>query len=95
LPQLRLQDVEIDLLGNEFGGALFARTPAPLVVALGGHYHDLQISPPPLDFAQEHEPVHPRHVDVGENDDQPRPDPVGKLVERRFGRGDQMQDVGA
>src|SRR5215471_911844 len=95
LSQLRLQEIEIDRLGDEFRGAVCARPPAALVVAVGGHHHDGYVGAQCLDFTQEREPVHAGHVDVGQDDDQLRPDPVGEFAERLLGRDGEMQDIGA
>ena len=59
LPQLLLQQIEIDRLGEELGGAAFARHPAALIVAIGGHHHDRQIGAALLDLGQQLSPSMP------------------------------------
>ena len=74
-PQLLLQPIDIDRLGEELGGPQFAGSAAPLVVTVGGYDHHRELGEPLLDLARQVQPVHPRHVDVRQNDDQLRLDP--------------------
>ena len=74
------QPIEIDRLGDELGGAVFIGMPPTLIVAVGRHHHDRQIGPAPLDLAQQRQPVHSGHVDVGQDDDQLRLDLAGQLI---------------
>ena len=48
-----------------------------------------------LDLAQQGQPVHAGHVDVGQDDDQLRLDPLGELVQRLLARAGEMQHIGA
>ena len=84
--KLLLQQVEIDRLGDELGGAELARLAAALVVAIGRHHDHRQVGVPLLDLAQQRQPVHAGHVDVGQDDDQLGPDAVAELVQRLLGR---------
>jgi len=67
-------------------------TPA-LVVAIGGDHHDRDLRPHFLDLAQQAEAVHAGHVDVGQDDNRPRPDAVGQHLQRLLGRGHEVQRV--
>ena len=93
--KLSLQEIEIDRLGDELGGAILASQPPPLIVAIGGHHQYGQIGPPRLDLAQQLQSVHDRHVYVRQDHDQRRLDARGKLVEGFLTRVGEMQDVGA
>jgi hypothetical protein len=101
LPQTALQQVEVDRLGDELGGALFARDTSTHVVDISSHYHDWYVRPPALDVAEWCEPVHAGHVDIGQDHDQLRlgalrkRQPLGslsarprKLAGRTLARGD-------
>ena len=48
-----------------------------------------------LDLAQQGQPVHAGHVDVGQDHDQLRLDPAGELVQRLLARAGEMQHIGA
>ena len=48
-----------------------------------------------LDLAQQGQPVHAGHVDVGQDDDQLRLDPLGELVQRLLARAGEVQHIGA
>jgi hypothetical protein len=41
---------------------------AILLVAISGHHHDRQIRPPLFDLAQQRQPIHAGHVDVGQDE---------------------------
>ena len=56
--------------------------PPPLVVAIGGHHHHRQIGVSHLDLAKQRQPVHSRHVDVGQDHDQLRLDAAHQPVQR-------------
>jgi hypothetical protein len=47
----------------------------------------------PRDLVQQRQPVHPRHVSVGQNDDEFRPDVAGEFLER-LARGGEVQHMG-
>jgi hypothetical protein len=95
LAQLLLQPIEIDRLGEELESAKFAGAALALVVAIGGHHHDRQVRPLPLDLAQKFEPIHARHVDVREQYDQLRLYLPGKLVEGLFCRAREAHHIDA
>jgi hypothetical protein len=57
-PQLRLQLVEVDRLGDELRRAVFGGAAAALVVTVGGHHHHRQARPAPFDLLQQLQPVH-------------------------------------
>ena len=65
-PQLRLQVVEIDRLGDEIESAQFRGMASSLFVTIGGHHQDGQIRATLLDLAEQLQAVHARHVDVRE-----------------------------
>src|SRR5579864_3739115 len=52
LAKLRLEGVEIDRLGEELGRTEVIGTAPPLVVAIGGHHHHLQVREALLDLSQ-------------------------------------------
>ena len=93
--KLSLQEIEIDRLGDELGGAILAGQPPPLIVAIGGHHQYGQIGPPRFDLAQQLQSVHDRHVYVRQDDDQRQLDACGKLVECFPTGVGEMQDIGA
>src|SRR6266446_6825332 len=95
LAQLLLEQIEIDRLADEPRSAKFAGASPPLVVAIGGHHHDLEIREPLLDLAQQLQAVHPRHVNVRENRDQCGLDLASEAIQRLSARGGEMHDVGA
>ena len=53
LAQALLEEIEVDRLGEEIGGADFGGAAAPFVVAVGGHHHHRQLGPPRPDLAQQ------------------------------------------
>jgi len=65
--KLRLQVVEIDRFGDEIESAESTGMASSLVVAVGGHHQDRQIRATLLDFAEQLQAVHARHVYVREN----------------------------
>jgi hypothetical protein len=90
LLQLGFQQIEIDRLGDEFHGAVFGGAATALVVAIGGHHHHGQFGAPLLEDAQQFEPVHARHVDIRQDDDELRLDLAGEAIERLLARGREM-----
>ena len=45
LAQPLLQEIEVDRLGDEFGGSVFGGATAPFLVAIGGQHHHRQVGP--------------------------------------------------
>src|SRR5258708_4037300 len=90
-----LQELEVDRLGDEIRRTARVGHAAPFVVAIGGHHHDRQLWPALLDLAQQSEPVHSGHVDVGQDDDQLRPNALAQHAERSLARAREMQHVEA
>ena len=68
---------------------------APFIVAIRGHHHDRESGEPLFDLAQQLQPIHPWHVDVREDDDQGRLDPVGQLLQRRLSRPGEVHHISA
>src|SRR5208337_1961099 len=95
LAQPGLQQIEIDRLGDKLGSAELAGPAPPFVIAIGGHHDDRQLGVQSLDFAEQCQAVHARHVDVREDDDQLRLDLAGEPFERRLARGNEVQHIGA
>jgi hypothetical protein len=52
----------IDRLGDELASAEFSGTAPSLIVAVRSHQHNRQIGATLLDFAEQFQPVHARHV---------------------------------
>ena|ERR1051326_3997601 len=65
-----LQHLEIHRLRDELRGSVLIRTASSFIAAVSRHHHDRQFWPAPLDFAQQRQTVHSRHVDVGQDDNQ-------------------------
>jgi hypothetical protein len=95
LPQLLLEQVEIDRLGHELECPEIAGAAPPLVIAIGGHHHHRQIGEPLFDLAQQLQTVHSRHVDVRQDDDQLRFDPFMQQTQRLFARAGEVHHIGA
>jgi len=93
LLELLLQAVEIDWLGNEVGGAITVGHAAALLIAIGRHHHHPKLRPTPFDFVQERQPVHAGHVDVGQDDDEFRPNAIAQPGECVLARAGKMQHV--
>src|SRR5262249_10736010 len=49
----------------------------------------------PLDLAEQRQPIHAGHVDVGQDDDQLRPDAVAQHGQRRLAGAGEMQHIEA
>src|ERR1051325_9556525 len=94
LAQLAFKKIKIDRRGDELGGAILAHALPPLLVAIGGDHHHRDVGAQPLDFAQQCQPIHARHVDVGQYHDQLRLDAGVEPVERLLSRDRKMQDIG-
>src|SRR5262249_54878983 len=69
-PDLLLQEIEIDRLGNECRGAVFACSAPPFLIAIGCDHHDRRRRPRLFDLTQQCQPVHSRHIDVGQDYDE-------------------------
>src|SRR5216683_604069 len=95
LPQLLLQPIEVDRLGEKLGSAEVAGAASALVVAIRRHHHDREGGEPLFDFAQQRQPVHPRHVDVGQNDNQFRLDFARKSLKYLIPRCREVHHIGA
>ena len=50
--------------------AILGGSSTTLVIAVGGNHHHRQIGVPLLDFRQEFQAIHLRHIDVGEDGNQ-------------------------
>src|SRR5664279_3819911 len=60
---------EIDRLGQKCLGAVFQRLALRLRIAISSDHNDRNIGPHGLRFGQEFKATHPRHVDVGQDQD--------------------------
>jgi hypothetical protein len=87
--------IEIDRLGDELKGPEFAGAASSLVIALRGDHHNRQIGAMLFDFAKQFQPVHARHVDVGQDSDECWLDFRRKLIQRLNARCGEMHDIGA
>src|SRR4051794_26806620 len=68
--QLALEQIEIDRFGHKLEGPVLGRASAALVVAICGYHHNRELRALLLDHAQQFKPIHPRHVDIREDDNQ-------------------------
>ena len=58
---------EVDRLGQKRLGAILQRLALGLRIAIGGDHDDRNIGPHGLRLGQQFKPAHPRHVDVGQD----------------------------
>ena len=93
LLELALEGVEVDRLGDEVGGSVFAGFPPPLVVTIGRNHDHRQFGMAPLDLLKQPQSVHARHIDVRQHDDQLGPDAVVELSQGLLRRGGEVHDV--
>jgi hypothetical protein len=73
--------------------AILRGPPAALVITVSGTHHDRQVGKALLDLDEQLQPIHARHVDVGEDRDQGRLDLAG-LPTRRSGRAGACSTLG-
>src|SRR6266542_3346682 len=85
--------VEIDGLGQELDGAEFASAASPLVISICSHHHHREGGELLLDLAKQLKPVHDRHVDVRQDDDQGGLDPSSQLLQRCLARSGEVDHV--
>jgi hypothetical protein len=77
--ELLLQVPEIHRLRDELEGPKFGGPTSTFVVTIGGDHHHRHAGEPLLDLRQQLQPIHARHVDVGQDHDQRRLDAVVEL----------------
>jgi len=53
MPHLLLQAGEVYWLGEELEGSKVTGPAAPIVVAIGSHYHHWQVGPAPFDLVEQ------------------------------------------
>ena len=76
-------DHEVDRLGEQRLGAIFQRLALGLGIAIGGDHDDRDIRSGSLGLGQEFKPAHPRHVDVGQDQDERSVAGIADALKRR------------
>src|SRR5882757_1690764 len=59
---------EVDWFGQQYLSAAFQSLTLRLGVAIGGNHNDWNVRPQGLRFGQEFKPAHPRHINVGQDE---------------------------
>src|SRR5262249_33662234 len=95
LLKLPLEDVKIDGFGDEIRRTLIMGHAAALLVPIRRYHHHREFRPTELDLTQKRQPIHARHINVRQDDDQLRPYTLTQHLESCFARLGEVHDVGA